>query len=72
MCIGIFSIYTSIHHSESAHLHIVTQEDGSGPGHVDGPRTRTRTPTSETRRAGTQHHNNKATGVTGVNWVRHG
>jgi len=29
-------------------------------------------PTAETRGAGAQHHNNKATGSTGVNWERPG
>lgn len=38
MCIGIFpSVQVFIiPKSKSAHLHIVTQEDGSGPGPVDG------------------------------------
>lgn len=43
MCIGIFPFIQVfiIPKSKSAHLHIVTQEDGSGPGRI---RTRTRTP----------------------------
>lgn len=64
MCIGIFpfSIYTSIHHSESAHLHIVTQEDGSGPGHVDRPEPGQEPPHL---RPGEQEHNTTTTRLLG-------
>lgn len=49
----------------------MTQEDWFGLGHVEGLEPG-QEPTAETRGAGAQHHNNKATGSTGVNWERQG
>ena len=62
MCVGIFLFIFIIPKSESAHLHIVTQDDGSGPGHADGSEPGQQRPHL---RPGEQEHNTTTTRLLG-------
>lgn len=64
MCIGIFPFVQVfiIPKPKPAHLYIVTQEDGSGPGHVDGSEPGQERPHL---RPGGQEHNTTTTRLLG-------